>query len=44
MVAITAAIMAVIMVSNIARTVVGDIVYMTGGAGNITKENIRYYF
>ena len=36
--------MAVIMVSNIARTVVGDIVYMTGGAGNITKENIRYYF
>lgn len=36
--------MAVIMVSNIARTIVGDIVYMTGGAGNITKENIRYYF
>lgn len=36
--------MAVILVSDLGRTVVGDIVYMTGGAGNITKENIRYYF
>lgn len=36
--------MAVIMVSNMARTIVGDIVYMTGGAGNITKENLRYVF
>lgn len=36
--------MAVILVSNMGRTIVGDIVYMTGGAGNITKENIRYYF
>lgn len=36
--------MAVIMVSNMARTIVGDIVYMTGGAGNITKENISYNF
>ena len=36
--------MAVILVSNLGRSIVGDIVYMTGGAGNLTKENIRYYF
>lgn len=36
--------MAVVLVSNMGRSIVGDIVYMTGGAGNITKENIRYYF
>lgn len=36
--------MAVVLVSNLGRSIVGDIVYMTGGAGNLTKENIRYYF
>lgn len=36
--------MYVILVSSMGRTIVGDIIYMTGGAGNITKENIRYYF
>lgn len=36
--------MAVILVSSLCRTVVGDIVYMTGGAGNLTNENLTYNF
>lgn len=36
--------MAVVLVSNLGKSVIGDIVYMTGGAGNLTKENIRYFF
>lgn len=36
--------MAVIMVSNMGRSIVGDIVYMTGGAGIITFDDINYSF
>lgn len=36
--------MAVILVSNMGRMVVGDIVYMTGGAGLITFDDINYQF
>lgn len=34
--------MAVVLVSGMGRTVVGDIVYMTGGAGLITFEDMNY--
>lgn len=36
--------MAVILVSDMSRMIVGDIVYMTGGAGNITNEDMNYDF
>lgn len=36
--------MAVILVSDMSRMVVGDIVYMSGGAGNVYNEDIEYYF
>lgn len=36
--------MAVILTSNIGRSVVGDIVYMTGGAGVITFDDAVYNF
>ncbi|MFI3288628.1 MAG: SDR family oxidoreductase [Rikenellaceae bacterium] len=36
--------MAVIMVSPMGRTIVGDIVYMTGGAGVVTYDDIDYSF
>ena len=36
--------MAVILVSHMSRMVIGDIVYMTGGGGNITNEDVHYYF
>lgn len=36
--------MATIMVSNMCRTVVGDILCMTGGAGLITYDDINYNF
>lgn len=34
--------MAVILCSNMSRTIVGDIVYMTGGAGVITFDDVKY--
>lgn len=34
--------MAVVLVSGMGRTVIGDIVYMTGGAGLITFEDMNY--
>lgn len=34
--------MAVMLVSNSCRTIIGDIVYMSGGGGNITNEDISY--
>lgn len=34
--------MAVILVSSMGRTIVGDMIYMTGGAGNITYDDIEY--
>ena len=36
--------MAVILTSNMCRTVVGDIVYMTGGSGIITLDDVNYKF
>lgn len=36
--------MAVILTSNMGRTIVGDIVYMTGGAGLITFDDMNYTF
>lgn len=36
--------MAVILVSPMGRTIVGDIIYMTGGAGTITFDDIPYTF
>ena len=36
--------MAVILVSDMGRAVIGDIVYMTGGAGVITYEDMNYKF
>ena len=36
--------MAVILVSEAGRSIVGDIVYMTGGSGNVTNEDLPYEF
>lgn len=36
--------MAVILVSNLGRMIVGDIIYMTGGAGVITYDDVSYRF
>ena len=36
--------MAVILVSEMGRSIVGDIIYMTGGSGNITNEDLPYEF
>lgn len=36
--------MAVILTSNMSRTVVGSLVYMTGGGGTITYEDVHYPF
>ena len=36
--------MAVILVSNMAKTIVGDIVYMTGGAGIVYNEDMDWTF
>lgn len=36
--------MAVILVSDMGRAVMGDIVYMTGGAGILTYDDVKYSF
>lgn len=36
--------MAVILVSNMGRSIMGDIIYMTGGAGNLTYDDVSYTF
>lgn len=36
--------MAVVLTSNISRMVIGDIVYMTGGSGIITYDDVKYSF
>ena len=36
--------MAVFLVSEMGRSIIGDIVYMTGGAGVVTYEDMRYNF
>lgn len=36
--------MAVFLVSDMGRSVVGDIIYMTGGSGLVTLDDVSYYF
>lgn len=36
--------MAVVLVSEMGRSIVGDIIYMTGGSGNVTNEDLPYDF
>lgn len=36
--------MAVFLVSDMGKSIVGDIVYMTGGAGNVSNEDISYNY
>lgn len=36
--------MAVILVSNLGKSILGDIVYMTGGAGVLTYDDVPYSF
>ena len=36
--------MAVVLVSDTGRSIMGDIVYMTGGAGILTYDDVRYNF
>lgn len=36
--------MSVVLVSNMSRMVIGDIVYMTGGAGLVTLDDVKYNF
>lgn len=36
--------MAVILCSTLGRTIVGSVVYMTGGAGLLTKDDVKYQF
>lgn len=36
--------MAVILVSNLSKTIIGDIVYMTGGAGTVYNEDMDWRF
>lgn len=36
--------MAVFLTSNMGRTIVGDIIYMTGGAGLVTFDDVNYDF
>ena len=36
--------MAVVLVSDLGRMVVGDVVYMTGGCGNLTYDDMGYEF
>ena len=35
---------AVILVSDMGRSVMGDIIYMTGGAGILTYDDVNYSF
>lgn len=35
---------ATVLVSNMGRMILGDIVYMSGGGGNITNEDVTYFF
>lgn len=36
--------MAVFLVSQMGKSIIGDIIYMTGGAGNLSNEDITYHF
>ena len=36
--------MAIVLVGDMGRSIMGDIVYMTGGAGNLTYDDVNYSF
>ena len=36
--------MAVILASNMGNTIIGDIIYMSGGGGIITNEDVSYSY
>ena len=36
--------MAVMLVSDMSRSIMGDLIYMTGGAGNLTFDDVNYGF
>jgi enoyl-[acyl-carrier-protein] reductase (NADH) len=36
--------MAVILVSDISRSIIGDTIYMTGGSGNVDNSDFGYNF
>lgn len=36
--------MAIVLVGDMGRSIIGDIVYMTGGAGNLTYDDVTYSF
>lgn len=36
--------MAVFLVCEMCRSVMGDMVFMTGGAGNLTLDDVKYSF
>lgn len=36
--------MAVFLVSNMGRSIIGDMVFMTGGSGVVTYDDVHYYF
>lgn len=36
--------MAVFLVSEMGRSIIGDIVYMTGGSGLVTLDDVKYSF
>ena len=36
--------MAVFLVSEMGRSIVGDMIFMTGGSGVVTYDDVKYYF
>lgn len=36
--------MAIFLTSEMGRSIIGDTIYMTGGAGNITFDDVKYSF
>lgn len=36
--------MAVFLVSNMGRSIIGDMIFMTGGSGVVTYDDVHYYF
>lgn len=36
--------MAIVLTSDVGRSIMGDVIYMTGGAGNLTFDDVKYHF
>ena len=36
--------MAVVLVSEMGRSIMGELIYMTGGAANLTYDDVKYGF